>query len=31
MMFDRAGSTKIPSGFDTYKVLTYNSSTYEEL
>ncbi|MHC4229308.1 MAG: pilus assembly PilX N-terminal domain-containing protein [Planctomycetota bacterium] len=30
MMFDRAGLTKIPAGFDTYKVLTYNPSSYQE-
>ncbi|TKJ37464.1 MAG: hypothetical protein CEE38_08165 [Planctomycetes bacterium B3_Pla] len=30
MMFDRAGNVKIPAGFDTYKVLTYNPSSYEE-
>ncbi|MFH1719442.1 MAG: hypothetical protein ABIF19_18985, partial [Planctomycetota bacterium] len=31
MNFDRAGSTKIPAGFDTLRVLTYNPSYYEEL
>ncbi|TKJ37463.1 MAG: hypothetical protein CEE38_08160 [Planctomycetes bacterium B3_Pla] len=30
MMFDRAGNVKIPAGFDTYKVLTYNPSSYQE-
>lgn len=30
MTFDRAGSTKIPAGFDTYKVLTYHPSSYQE-
>jgi len=31
MNFDREGSTKIPAGFDTLRVLTYNPSYYEEL
>jgi len=31
MNFDRAGSTKVPAGFDTLRVLTYNPSYYEEL
>jgi flagellar basal body-associated protein FliL len=31
MNFDRAGSTKVPAGFDTHRVLTYNPSSYEEL
>jgi signal peptidase I len=29
--FDRAGSTKVPAGFDTHRVLTYNPSSYREL
>jgi hypothetical protein len=31
MNFDREGSTKVPAGFDTHRVLTYNPSSYEEL
>lgn len=31
MNFDRAGGTKVPAGFDTLRVLNYNSSYYEEL
>jgi plasmid rolling circle replication initiator protein Rep len=31
MNFDRINSTKIPAGFDTHRVLNYNSSSYEEL
>jgi hypothetical protein len=31
MNFDRVSTTKIPAGFDTLRVLTYNSSFYEEL
>jgi hypothetical protein len=31
MNFDREGSTKVPAGFDTLRVLTYNPSSYEEL
>jgi len=31
MNFDRAGSTKVPAGFDTLRVLNYNPSYYEEL
>ncbi len=30
MMFDRAGLTKIPAGFDTKKVLIYDPSSYQE-
>ena len=30
MNFDRVNSTKIPAGFDTHRVLTYNPSSYEE-
>jgi hypothetical protein len=30
MTFDRAASTKIPAGFDTLRVLTYDPSSYEE-
>jgi len=30
MTFDRMASTKIPAGFDTYRVLTYTPSIYEE-
>jgi Tfp pilus assembly protein PilX len=30
MNFDREGSTKVPAGFDTHRVLTYNPSSYEE-
>jgi hypothetical protein len=30
MTFDRAASTKIPAGFDTLRVLTYNPSSYDE-
>ncbi len=31
MNFDRVDSTKVPAGFDTHRVLTYNPSSYEEL
>ena len=31
MNFDRVSSTKIPAGFDTHRVLTYNPSSYREL
>ena len=31
MNFDRAGSTKIPAGFDTLRILTYKPSSYEEI
>ncbi len=31
MNFDRVNSTKIPAGFDTHRVLTYNPSSYEEI
>ncbi|MBN2182680.1 MAG: pilus assembly PilX N-terminal domain-containing protein [Sedimentisphaerales bacterium] len=31
MNFDRVNSTKIPAGFDTHRVLTYNPSSYQEL
>ena len=31
MNFDRVDSTKIPAGFDTHRVLTYNPSSYNEL
>jgi hypothetical protein len=31
MTFDRAASTKVPAGFDTLRVLTYNPSSYEEV
>lgn len=27
--FDREGSTRVPAGFDSYRVLTYNPSSYE--
>ena len=30
MNFDRVNSTKIPAGFDTHRVLTYDPSSYEE-
>ena len=30
MTFDRSASTKIPAGFDTLRVLTYNPSSYDE-
>jgi hypothetical protein len=30
MNFDREGSTKVPAGFDTHRVLTYKPSSYEE-
>jgi len=30
MTFDRAASTKIPAGFDTLRILTYNPSSYKE-
>ncbi|HCO95031.1 MAG TPA: hypothetical protein DIU00_13945 [Phycisphaerales bacterium] len=30
MTFDRVASTKIPAGFDTLRVLTYNPSSYDE-
>ena len=30
MNFDRVDSTKVPAGFDTLRVLTYNPSSYEE-
>jgi hypothetical protein len=30
MTFDRAATTKIPAGFDTLRVLTYNPSSYDE-
>jgi hypothetical protein len=30
MTFDRAASTKVPAGFDTLRVLTYNPSSYDE-
>lgn len=30
MNFDRVNSTKVPAGFDTHRVLTYNPSSYEE-
>jgi hypothetical protein len=30
MTFDRAASTKIPAGFDTLRILTYNPSSYDE-
>ncbi len=28
--FDRQSSTKVPAGFDSHRVLTYNPSSYEE-
>jgi hypothetical protein len=31
MNFDREASTKIPAGFDTLRVLTYNPSSYNEI
>ena len=31
MNFDRMAATKIPAGFDTYRVLTYNPSSYSEV
>jgi hypothetical protein len=30
MTFDRSASTKVPAGFDTLRVLTYNPSSYDE-
>jgi len=30
MNFDREASTKVPAGFDTHRVLTYNPSSYQE-
>jgi hypothetical protein len=30
MTFDRTATTKIPAGFDTLRVLTYNPSSYDE-
>ena len=30
MNFDRSASTKIPAGFDTHRVLTYDPSSYDE-
>jgi hypothetical protein len=30
MTFDRAASTKVPAGFDTLRVLTYDPSSYDE-
>jgi len=30
MNFDRSASTKVPAGFDTYRVLNYNPSSYDE-
>lgn len=30
MNFDREGSTKIPAGFDLYRELDYDPSTYSE-
>jgi len=30
MNFDRVSSTKVPAGFDTFRVLTYNPSSYSE-
>jgi len=30
MNFDRAASTKVPAGFDTLRVLTYDPSSYDE-
>jgi hypothetical protein len=30
MNFDREGSTKIPAGFDLYRELDYNPTTYSE-
>ena len=31
MNFDRIAATKIPAGFDTYRVLTYNPSSYSDV
>jgi len=31
MNFDRSASTKVPAGFDTLRVLTYNPSSYDEI
>jgi Tfp pilus assembly protein PilX len=31
MTFDRSASTKVPAGFDTLRVLTYDPSSYDEL
>jgi len=31
MTFDRVDSTKVPAGFDTLRVLTYNPSSYDEV
>jgi hypothetical protein len=30
MTFDRAASTKVPAGFDTLRILTYNPASYDE-
>ncbi len=29
--FDRSNNIKVPAGFDTHRILTYNPSSYEEL
>ena len=31
MVFDRVDSTKVPAGFDFYRVLTYDPSSYSEI
>ncbi len=31
MVFDRSGSTKVPAGFDLWRVLNYNPSSYTEV
>jgi Tfp pilus assembly protein PilX len=31
MTFDRSASTKVPAGFDTLRVLTYDPSSYDEV
>jgi hypothetical protein len=31
MVFDRSGSTKIPAGFDFYRVINYKPSSYSEI
>ena len=29
--FDRSNNIKVPAGFDTHRILTYNPASYEEL
>ncbi len=31
MVFDRSASTKVPAGFDLWRVLDYNPSSYTEV